>query len=87
MKADASTTVTPRERKRSTLRSSSRSSKGEWIRLTANGLLPSAAWILSSPAVTLPIGSPPAPKDASMPRWPAAMTRSADAIPLAIAPV
>jgi len=87
MKADASTTRTPRLRKSSTPPDSRPSSAGAWIRLTAYGPLGSAAWILSSPADTMCSGSPPAPNEPSMPFLPAAITRSADAMPLAIAPV
>ena len=87
MKADASTMRTPRLRNSSTPPDSRPSSAGAWIRLTANGPLGSAAWILSRAAVTRCSGSPPAPSDASIPRCPAAITSSADAMPLAIAPV
>merc|ERR1719162_289941 len=87
MKADASTTRTPRLRKSSTPPDSRPSSAGAWIRLTAYGPLGSAAWILSSPADTMCRGNPPAPNEPSMPFCPAAITRSADAMPLAIAPV
>ena len=87
MKADASTMRTPFFMKSSTPPDSRPSSAGEWIRLTANGLSPSAAWIWSIPLLTRSSGRPPAPKDASIPLLPAAMQISAEAIPFAIAPV
>ena len=85
--ADASTCLTPFSISRAARCISWAGSLGLWIRLTANGRSPRFWCSRSIAAVTRSSDSPAAPNDPSIPARAIASTMSADAMPLAIAPV